>query len=229
MRTPGSGMHAPRPAGRLAAATAVLILHGLLILLFLRADHGAKNGHPREEVYASILYLPRLLQQRPTPAAAGNMPRRAKFSRRRSMPRAPAPGTLPPTPSPSTPQPPNLDWQRAADEVAHTLTSQRRRSVVPGSGEHPHSPYRDCKQQPQFAWDPEPKRVGLIDHWLPYLRLGNHCIVSLGVFGCVVGALPGPNGHLLDPVLGGKATQSPTPAVQTWPDGEPRGLCRPSP
>lgn len=134
----------------------------------------------------------------------------------------------PATPIPAIPHSPNVDWQRAAGEVARSLTSQRARAVVPGSGEHPSSPYADCEQQPQFAWDPEPKRIGLIHHWLPYMRLGDHCILSLGFFGCVVGHLPEPNGHLLDRVVGGKATRRPMPA-RTWPDGEPQGLCRPAP
>jgi len=227
MRVPGSGVRASRPSGRLAAATVVLILHALLILLFLRADR-SKPSHSREEVYASILDLLRLPQPRPAPAVARHLPRRPRISYRRSKPRLPAPGTPQATPIPAIPHSPNVDWQQAAGEVARSLTSPRGRAVVPGSGEHPSSPYTDCVQQPQFAWDPEPKRIGLIHHWLPYLRLGDHCILSLGFFGCVVGHLPGPNGHLLDRAVGGKATRSPTPA-RTWPDGEPQGLCRPAP
>jgi hypothetical protein len=221
-------MRSTRPSGRLAAATVVLMLHGLLILLFLRTDRGAKPGHPREAVYASILYLLRPPRQRAAPAAANAIPHQPKISRRRSRPRLPTPGTPPRTHIPPVPHPPPIDWQQTAGEVARSLTDQRGRTVVPGSGEHPSSPYADCASQPQLAWDPEPTRIGLIDHWLPYLRLGNHCVVSLGFFGCIVGHLPGPNGHLLDRVVGGKATPSPTPA-RTWPDGEPRGLCRPSP
>jgi hypothetical protein len=227
MRIPGLGVRASRRSGRLAAATVVLILHGLAILLFLRADR-AKPNHSREEVSASILYLLRMPPPRPAPAAANQPPRRPKISRRPSKTRLPGPPTPQATPIPAIAHPPNVDWRQAAGEVARSLTSQRARAVVPGSGEHPSSPYADCAQQPQFPWDPEPQRIGLIHHWLPYLRLGDHCILSLGFFGCIVGHLPGPNGHLLDRVVGRTAKRSPAPAA-TWPDGEPRGLCRPAP
>jgi hypothetical protein len=224
-------MRSNRPSGRFAAATAVLIAHGLLILLFLRTDRGIKGTPPEELVLARILYLPSLPQQRPkarAPLPATTRPRPGKSSRPTV---APAPAVTIPTEAPqvSVPSRPRLDWHEAADEVARALTGRRGTKVHPGSGEHPPSPYRDCEPQPQFAWDPEPTRVGLIHHWLPYLRLGNHCIVSLGFFGCVVGRLPGPNAHLFDRVIGRKATQPSTPSVRMWPHGEPRRLCQPSP
>lgn len=143
-------------------------------------------------------------------------------------PGAPVGVTPPPAPRVSVPNGPT-DWHEAADEVARSLTGRRARKAHPGSGEHPPSPYEDCTPQPQFAWDPEPKRVGLIDHWLPYLRLGNHCMVTLGMFGCIVGHLPGPNGLLFERAVGAKPKPYSTSAGRSWPDGEPRGLCRPSP
>ncbi|MGA7541265.1 MAG: hypothetical protein WBW93_21090 [Steroidobacteraceae bacterium] len=215
-------MRSNRPSGRVAAASAVLVVHGLLILLFLRADRGAKASPPQEIVRTGILYLLSLPQQRPKTRAPtrATTRRRPGRSRRPTGARTPAPAMPQPAPIVPAPYRPRLGWHEAAAEVARALTSRRGTKVRPGSGEHPSSPYRDCEPQAQFAWDPEPTRVGLIDHWLPYLRLGDHCIVTLGMFGCVVGRLPGPNGHLFDRVA---------PTVRTWPDGEPRGLCRPSP
>lgn len=211
--------------------TAALIVHGLLVLLFLRAGRGIKAIQPEGIVRTRILYLVRLPQKRlqgqmPTGETPRRTPRR--FSR------------APPAFAPAVAQPgetsrvaiqyhPTLDWHQAAGEVARSLTDWHGTKVHPGSGEHPLSPYRDCERQAQFAWDPQPQRVGLIDHWLPYLRLGNHCIVTLGMFGCVVGRLPEPNGQLFDRILVEKATQNSTPAVRSWPDGEPRGLCQPLP
>lgn len=224
-------MRSNRPSGRFAAATAVLIVHGLLILLFLRADRGTKANPPQEIIRTGILYLLTLPRQRsqarsPTRAAPG---RSSGKSRTPTVAHTPAVAMPPEASSISVPDRPKLDWHEAAHEVARSLTSRHGTKVHPGSGGHPPSPYRDCEPQPQFAWDPEPTRVGLIDHWLPYLRLGDHCIVTLGMFGCVVGHLPGPNGQLFDRVIGKKATQRSTPGVSMWPDGEPRGLCRPSP
>lgn len=108
--------------------------------------------------------------------------------------------------------------------MARSLTRLHRPRVHPGSGEHPRSPYRDCLPQPQFAWDPEPKTVGLYHHWLPYLRLGSHCIVTLGFFSCTLGDLPKANGHLFDSLRDREST--PPPDVPYWRDAEPRGLCR---
>ncbi|MGH8288030.1 MAG: hypothetical protein ACREV7_03260 [Steroidobacteraceae bacterium] len=224
-------MRSNRPSGRFAAATAVLIVHGLLILLFLRADRGTKANPPQEIVRTGILYLLSLSRQRPqarSPTRAAPRRRRGK-SLTPTVAHAPAVAMPPEAPNISVSNRSKLDWHETADEVARSLTSRHGTKVHPGSGEHPPSPYGDCEPRPQFAWDPEPKRVGLIDHWLPYLRLGDHCIVSLGFFGCVVGQLPGANGRLFERVVGGKAAQDPTPTLRTWPDGEPRGLCRPSP
>jgi hypothetical protein len=217
-------MSANRPSGRLAAATAVLIVHGLLIVLFLRADRGTKANPSREIVRAGILYLLSLPQQRPKARVPTRETprRRRRKSRMATVARAPGAALPPEPPNVSVAHRANLDWHAAAAEVARSLTSRRGTKVQPGSGEHPPSPYADCARQAQFRWDPEPRRLGLIDHWLPYLRLGDHCIVTLGMFGCIVGRLPGPNGDLFD-------RPNSTPTARTWPDGEPRGLCRPSP
>lgn len=211
-------------------ATVVLILHGLLILIFLRADRGAESTHPQEGVHVRILYLLTLPRLGPrAPGVVRELTRRGRGNSGSRIVPAPVRVRPPPAPTISVPYGPAIDWQQAADEVARSLTSKHGTKVHPGSGEHPPTPYEDCEPQPQFAWDPEPKRVGLIDHWLPYLRLGNHCIVTLGMFGCVIGQLPAPNGHLFERAAAGSAKQNSTPTGRTWLDGEPRGLCRPAP
>ena len=221
-------MRSIRPSGRFAAATAVLLLHGLLILLFLRTHRGAKTANPQEEVHASILHLLSLPWQRPqAPGREREATRRGRGDSRIRI--VPLPLRVTPAPNVAIPYGQTIDWHEAADAVARSVTSRRGRKAPPGSGAQPPSPYADCAPQEQFAWDPEPKRVGLIDHWLPYLRLGNHCIVTLGMFGCIVGRLPGPNGQLFEHLGGGKPKPRSTLSVLTWPEGEPRGLCRPSP
>jgi hypothetical protein len=206
----------------------VLLAHVPIVLLLLRADRETKLDRPQEEVRASILYFltPPRQFAKARPAMREARRRRPRNLRSRVAPRAPLP--LPPAPNLSFRRRPSVDWHRAADEVARSLTGKRGTEVHPGSGEYPRSAYRDCARRPQFAWDPQPKRVGLIDHWLPYLRLGNHCVVSLGFFGCVVGHLPGPNGQLFYPVGRRNTGQEPPldSSVHTWPAGEPRALCR---
>jgi hypothetical protein len=33
---------------------------------------------------------------------------------------------------------------------------------------------------------------------LPYMEIGKRCAIGLGFFGCGIGELPPPNGHLFD-------------------------------
>jgi hypothetical protein len=47
------------------------------------------------------------------------------------------------------------------------------------------------------AWVPEPKKFD-ISGGLPFMRLGNRCVIGLGFFGCGVGKLPEANSHVLD-------------------------------
>jgi hypothetical protein len=192
--------------------------------VFLRANVLPKRNRPQEGLRTSILYLLRLPQHRSekrrlqkTPYPHPKITRIQKSIKSRTT-------SLPEAPSVSVPHHPKVDWFKSAHEVARAITSLRDNKVHPGSGEHPHSPYGNCKLRPQFAWDPKTQRVGLLDHWLPYLRLG-HCLITLGAFGCAIGHDSGPNGKLFDRLLKRTAKQSST--ARYWPQGEPRGLCQP--
>ncbi|HEY2662944.1 MAG TPA: hypothetical protein VGI47_01290, partial [Candidatus Binataceae bacterium] len=61
-------------------------------------------------------------------------------------------------------------------------------------GEEPPGCHRYRKPDP---WSPEPKKFGFAGA-LPYMRLGKHCVIGLGFFGCGVGPFPEANGHVLD-------------------------------
>jgi hypothetical protein len=55
-----------------------------------------------------------------------------------------------------------------------------------------------CNKQPRpFEWNPEQKRVGFAGV-LPYVRLGDFCVLGLGFFACAVGERPRANIHLFD-------------------------------
>lgn len=215
----GYGMRVKRSSARFAAGTAVLGIHVLLALLFLRVKHGAQAQRPQAEIRANILNLLRLPRRIPNQRGPIEETERSRLLPKhlRNLKASGMPGmTLPEVPPVALPYRSKMDWYRAADEVAHSLTNVRRPRVYPGSGEHPKSPYRDCVQQPQFAWDPQPTVVGLDHHLVPYLRLGKYCVITLGSFGCAFGHYPGPNGHLFDSIRNRDPTQ----------DGEPRGLCQ---
>lgn len=200
----------------------MLVLHVALAVLFLTSARSPEGTQQREEVSTRIylLTLPRHVREvRPRKRKAP--PRSPRHSRHATESRAIGAAIRTEAPKVPVPRSSKLQWYQAADDVARSLTSAHQNQIRPGSGEHPPSPYRDCHRQPQFAWDPETHVVGLLHHWLPYLRLGNHCMVTLGFFGCAFGNLPGPNGHLFDSIR-----KDESPPAHTWAAAEPRGLCQ---
>jgi hypothetical protein len=220
-------MRANQPYRRFAAWVAVLLVHVPLVLLFLGADRSAKGDHPQQDVRADILYLLRLPQhvseaRGPTQETVRQLPKPSLSQ----IGSGTLTITMPEAPNVSVPYRPKPDWYRTAEEVAHSLTSASKTNVHLATGEYPHSPYRNCKHQPQFAWHSQPTMVGLDHHLVPYLRLGKYCVIALGSFGCAFGDLPPPNDHLFDHILERNAVQPPVSSL-TYPlHAEPRGLCR---
>jgi len=90
-----------------------------------------------------------------------------------------------------------MDWGSAASAAAEDIVQ----GLVKGETRHcDDSPDRPpwlppCKRHHgRFEWSEEPKRAGF-EGGLPYIRLGKHCILSVGLFGCAIGASEA-NGHL---------------------------------
>jgi hypothetical protein len=99
----------------------------------------------------------------------------------------------------STPGRTLIDWGSEASAAADDIV----RDLVRGETRHcADSPKRDpwlppCKRHfGRFEWSEEPKRAGF-ENGLPYIRLGKHCILSVGVLGCGFGSAEA-NGHLFD-------------------------------
>jgi hypothetical protein len=193
------------PSDRIVAAATAVMLHLFVIALLIRADRSPRTDLPEEE-HAGILYL--LSQSQPQPVR--RPPERARAARHghQRRKRAPAGPRIPILAAPrqppgviSVPSGPRVDWYHEAEVVAHIITGARGTGVHPGSGEHEHSPRHKCDSSPGFAWDPEPKTVGFIG-FMPYLRT-KRCFFTLIGFGCAIGRLPEPNGHLLDSIKGG--------------------------
>jgi hypothetical protein len=112
-------------------------------------------------------------------------------------------GTSPAAITGLPPDKPLIDWNLEAERAARATVDQMAQHGEPkcepsDAANHPGLLLPKCKQPvPGFAWDPQPKKAGFIGIF-PYVRLGKHCIVGLGFFGCAIGKLPEANGHLFD-------------------------------
>ena len=122
-----------------------------------------------------------------------------------------APTLLPipmPATSPTTPQlpeidaseltdraPKQIDWQNEAQRAAGAVIEQSREPGPRAFGPRESAPAE--KKERVFEWNPEPPRVGM-SGLLPYVRVGERCVIGLGFFACGLGDLPAPNGALFD-------------------------------
>jgi hypothetical protein len=93
-----------------------------------------------------------------------------------------------------------VDWGQeaatAGNSQAETIFKELRHLCDEAArrGEQPPGCHQYRKPDP---WSPEPKKFGFAGG-LPFVRLGKRCVLGLGFFGCGVGKLPEPNGHVLD-------------------------------
>ncbi len=167
--------------------------HALLLMLFDRVGVRPERGVEAEDEDPSIL----LMIFAPTREQTAAPQRRAAQPAR---PRADGAGggSAIALPSPSGAPAPAIDWFGQGEAAARAEAEASTRPGPRAFGEHPTSPYRRCKQKKSsFEWNPEPDKAGFAG-FLPFVRLGERCIVALGFFGCAIGDLPKPNSHLFD-------------------------------
>jgi len=130
----------------------------------------------------------------PQPVSAPLAPAAARVDTpiRSNRPRPPTQSLTPLPLEPSSPSP-SVDWYHEAE-----LEGLRHARATPHGTRAAASATASlaCKTRPQAHWEPEPKRVGLADGFVPYVRIGP-CAVGLAVFGCAFGRSPA-NGHVLD-------------------------------
>jgi hypothetical protein len=142
----------------------------------------------------------RLIVVTPMPPAVQQR-REAQTALRAKAASAP-PAPVPESPVVQTGEPPSqahVDWDKEAARVGHSasLSSQPTDRRCDDT-DRPGSMLPRCKKQPRpFEWNPEPKRVGFAGV-LPYVRLGDFCVLGLGFFGCAIGERPRANIHLFD-------------------------------
>lgn len=156
----------------------------------------------------------------------------ARVYAHRGLPRGPlqAPRAAPAQPVTATamPMPGNeqdgtgaVDWHAAAASVARARIEAGRAAKPRAFGEQPRSPYRPCKRRrSSFEWSEEPKQAGFAGP-IPYVRLGQNCIVVLTFFGCALGDPPPANGRLFDDLERADPPRSSVPGPE---DCEPDSL-----
>lgn len=108
-----------------------------------------------------------------------------------------------------------IDWQREAERSARITVEQGAKSREKHIGQHPPSPFREKKKPKEFEWDPEPDKAGFAAGFIPYVRIGQRCVVGLGFFGCNLSKLPEANSHLFDGMHDPDRQRSSVPDIDT--------------
>lgn len=172
--------------------------HVLVLALFSRLGHPSAARIQVDARPGSLLILLEPRQedppadelQRQPPGPPGSVAPRARA--------APESDTAITLPAGEVRADPSIDWYREGEESARRSADQSAQPGPRAFGEHPVSPYRRCPPpESSFEWNPEPDKAGFAGG-LPFVRLGDRCIVGLGFFGCAIGDLPKPNGRLFD-------------------------------
>jgi hypothetical protein len=177
-----------------------LVIGGHVLVLMLFASAGRLQP-PRlasaiDEARALLLVMvPAMPSEEPTPDPPEE---RRPVRPVPELPAADTAITLPRESIPPAPAAPAIDWLSEGERAAREAAEKSTRPGPRAFGEHPTSPYRRCKApKSSFEWDPEPDKAGFAGG-LPFVRLGERCILVLGFFGCAIGDLPKPNSHLFD-------------------------------
>ncbi|MFC4308024.1 hypothetical protein ACFPN2_02920 [Steroidobacter flavus] len=114
----------------------------------------------------------------------------------------------------------SIDWSEearrsAADAVAKAPSHDRSRCDSTGLDD-PALP--NCKPAPEFRW--APPKAGF-SGGLPYISVGDHCVIGLGFFGCGFGK-PAANGNLFDGMDAPDRDRSSVPDPNPPAQGRPR-------
>jgi hypothetical protein len=115
-----------------------------------------------------------------------------------------------------------VDWYSEAEVVAKDrgaeLLVMQDKNCEHTQSDRPGSMLPKCgkKPKPPREWEPEPKRFGL-EGLLPFVRINERCVIGLGFFGCALGKMPEPDGHLFDDM---KDPDRPTSSVPDIPGKE---------
>lgn len=102
-------------------------------------------------------------------------------------------------PEPSNPSTP-IDWTAQATDAAAAVVDKAIRDETRKCDpeDRPKSFLPPCHHKTkQFEWNPNASRVGF-SGGLPFVRVGERCVIALGFFGCGFGDPPPANGDLFE-------------------------------
>ena len=160
----------------------------------------------------SVLLLPDLA---PVPASAATSGARRRRSSETRMREHPGPDTSDSSGiTEAPPAEPSIDWRLEAERSAHAISAElARKEPKCDDSDRTWSLQPKCKKPKRPPeWELETPRAGF-DRLIPYVRLGKRCILGLGFFGCAIGKLPEPNGHLFDDMNNPDRPRSSVPDV----------------
>jgi hypothetical protein len=120
--------------------------------------------------------------------------------------------TLPPEDEGQGPGSNAIDWRNEAERSARIAVEPKH--GVKHIGQHPPSPFRAKPMPKEFPWNTE-GRVGIAAGFIPYVHIGQRCVVGLGFFGCNLSKLPEANGQLFDGMQDPNRWRSSVPDVDT--------------
>lgn len=206
---------APTLRTRAAACGSTLLVHLLVLLLLLQEDRVERSRPlpPRVLPVNVWIHLPPL--ETPTRPATGEVtialrgqPAPAPVPVPEFVPRRAI--VLPPAdaPAPTPEQRAGVDWYAEASKLAARAAQDEGPSD--GFGEPLQKMREPCEpRESSFKWNPEQKKYGLLP--LPYIVIGEACVIGLGFFGCALGSPPEPNSHLFDDMRAGRTPESSVP------------------
>lgn len=219
-RSPGTrlGVMDHRPPFAIGARTAAggltLAVHGLLLTVLLLEDRELRRPLPSSRTLAQTwIHLapvqapPREAPEARIPAAPATAPEDVQAVLPASLEAVATMEAEPASPAGPAPVPAPIDWATAAADRASHYGEEEKPPAFDG----PVATLREpCKpRDSSFEWSPAEKKAGLFP--LPYVMIGERCVVGLGFFACALGALPPPNKHLFDDMQQGLTPGSSVP------------------
>ena len=197
---------------RFIALVAVVALHFLFLLMLLAREpttHTVAHGEQ-----SSVLFFIETPQPGVTTAPPVQTRVTAAAATVVAEPNTPEQTSIAPTPTNPSP---TIDWTAHAAEAAAAVVDRaiREETRKCDPADSPNSFLPPCNPRTkEFEWNPEQHRVGF-SGGLPYVRVGERCVVGLGFFGCGFGRLPSANGDLFegmdDPERDRSSVPSPNP------------------
>jgi len=169
---------------RLIRFVAFVLVAGAHVMLLMlpfetkRLEYEDRDGNEKR----TQLYFPRTSGIGRTPPRELRPPAEPRFQTSIGI-EAPSAITVVP---PSVPVAPSIDWNEAGRRAAVAAIEKQ---PIPDTGKCDSTGLSDpelpnCKPAPEFRW--APPRAGFSDG-LPYMRVGERCVVGLGFFGCSIG------------------------------------------